>query len=176
MAKKSKKEPSICEEVIFEQVYRQHAKLVGDFLFYRFGEGVQRDDLKQEAFVKLWEDCEKVPIEKAKSFLLTVAANLARNVLKHQKVVLKFQTTQPPKNQAGAEEATTSSMLHEIVQAGINTLSEKQREVLLLNRINGLTYKEIAQSLDISQKAVEKRMHHALINLRAYVKAHQVRE
>ncbi|MEM9987525.1 MAG: sigma-70 family RNA polymerase sigma factor, partial [Bacteroidota bacterium] len=48
----------------------------------------------------------------------------------------------------------------------IEDLSEKQRVVFLLHRIDGLSYREIAESLDISVKSVEKRMHRALLNLR----------
>jgi RNA polymerase sigma-70 factor (ECF subfamily) len=45
-------------------------------------------------------------------------------------------------------------------------LPEKQRLVFLLSRIEKMTYKEIAELLDISVKAVEKRMHKALVSLR----------
>ena len=48
----------------------------------------------------------------------------------------------------------------------IANLSEKQREVFLLNRIEKKKYKEIAEMLGISVKAVEKRMHGALKSLR----------
>ena len=52
------------------------------------------------------------------------------------------------------------------LQDAIAILPEKQREVFLLNRIDKMTYKEIAVLLNLSVKAVEKRMHNALIVLR----------
>jgi RNA polymerase sigma-70 factor (ECF subfamily) len=48
----------------------------------------------------------------------------------------------------------------------IDSLPEKQKEVFLLNRIEKKKYKEIAEQLDISVKAVEKRMHLALVVMR----------
>jgi len=48
------------------------------------------------------------------------------------------------------------------LQKAIASLSEAQREVFLMNRIDGKKYREIAEILDISQKAVEKRMSGAL--------------
>ena len=48
------------------------------------------------------------------------------------------------------------------LQNAIASLTEAQREVFLMNRIDGKKYKEIAELLDISQKAVEKRMSAAL--------------
>lgn len=52
------------------------------------------------------------------------------------------------------------------VQNAINQLSDGQREVFLLNRIEKKTYNEIAEMLEVSTKAVEKRMHKALLKLR----------
>ena len=47
----------------------------------------------------------------------------------------------------------------------IENLPETQREVFLLNRIEKMKYKDIAEKLGISVKAVEKRMHGALLVL-----------
>ncbi|MEM7654956.1 MAG: sigma-70 family RNA polymerase sigma factor, partial [Bacteroidota bacterium] len=53
------------------------------------------------------------------------------------------------------------------LETAIASLPEKNRVVFLMNRIEKLTYKEIAERLELSVKAVEKRMHKALIQLRA---------
>ena len=53
------------------------------------------------------------------------------------------------------------------IQQAISKLSEGQREVFLLNRIEKKTYNEIAELLEVSVKAVEKRMHKALVKIRA---------
>ncbi|MEL7378209.1 MAG: sigma factor-like helix-turn-helix DNA-binding protein, partial [Bacteroidota bacterium] len=52
----------------------------------------------------------------------------------------------------------------------IEDLPEGQRTVFLMNRSDGKTYKEIAELLGLSVKAVEKRMHGALVHLRKSVK------
>ena len=56
----------------------------------------------------------------------------------------------------------------------INSLSEKQREVFLLNRIEKKKYREIAEMLGISQKAVEKRMHQAMLHLKSKIKNYKL--
>ncbi|MCK5463199.1 MAG: RNA polymerase sigma-70 factor, partial [Bacteroidales bacterium] len=48
----------------------------------------------------------------------------------------------------------------------LSALTEKNRTVFLMNRIDRMTYQDIANSLEISVKAVEKRMNKALAFLR----------
>jgi RNA polymerase sigma factor (sigma-70 family) len=55
---------------------------------------------------------------------------------------------------------------HQQLLEVIAELPEGAREVFMLNRMDGLKYREIAEMLGISQKAVEKRMHRALTTLR----------
>lgn len=48
----------------------------------------------------------------------------------------------------------------------INNINETQRVAFLMHRIDGKKYAEIASELNISVKAVEKRIHLALIELK----------
>lgn len=158
---------SICEEKIFDTVFMSHSEHLRNFIYYKSGDLHRSEDIMQDAFGKLWVECAKVPFEKAKSFLFTIANNLFLNQEKHKKVILKFQKQITNKTHTETpefilEEAEFEKRLNEAIQA----LSEGQREVFLLNRIDKLTYREIAESLDISVKAVEKRMHKALTYLR----------
>jgi RNA polymerase sigma factor (sigma-70 family) len=59
---------------------------------------------------------------------------------------------------------------HAQLTAAINRLSEAQRVAFLMNRIEGKRFKEIASLLDISVKAVEKRVYGALKQLRKEIK------
>jgi RNA polymerase sigma-70 factor (ECF subfamily) len=47
-------------------------------------------------------------------------------------------------------------------EKALKALTEKQRVALLMNKMEGLTYKEIAESLNLSQKAIEKRISQGL--------------
>jgi RNA polymerase sigma-70 factor (ECF subfamily) len=52
------------------------------------------------------------------------------------------------------------------LQTALSNLTEAQRTAFLMNRIEGKKFKEIAKLLDISTKAVEKRIYGALDKLR----------
>lgn len=159
---------SICNEFIFSDFFKNNVKTLRNYLFFKFGNEEQANDITQEAFIKLWENCANVPREKAKSYLYTVANNTTLNQIAHQKVVLKYaksnikadQTNLSPEFLFEEEQFKTK------LEKAISNLTEGQRTAFLLNRIEGKKYKEIAEMLNISVKAVEKRIHGALISLR----------
>jgi RNA polymerase sigma-70 factor (ECF subfamily) len=158
---------NICEEALFERLYKKHARGLHNFLNYKFGATLNPEDKVQEAFVKLWENCNKVSLNKAKSYLYTTANNLMLNAAAHHKVVLnhqknptKYSTNESP------EFLLREKEFHEKLKKALSNLTEAQRTAFLMNRIEGLRFKEIAERLNISTKAVEKRIYGALNKLR----------
>lgn len=166
---------SVCEERVFEKVFRDYSKTVRNFILFKCGNPDQADDLTQDAFVKLWKNCAKVPLEKVKSFLFTIVKNDFFNEVEHQKVILKYQQIKKDSvNKETPEFVLREKEFQQELNDAINSLTEKQREVFLLNRIEKKKYKEIAEMLDISQKAVEKRMHQAMLHLRTKIKNYKI--
>ena len=164
---KSKVE-GICNELIFSTFFKSNAKLLRNYLFYKFGNEEQANDIAQEAFIKLWEKCSDVPHEKAKSFLYTVANNATLNQIKHQKVVLNYSKISSINDSTNLspEFLYEEEEFKNKLEKAIRNLTEGQRIAFLLNRIEGKKYAEIAEMLNISIKAVEKRIHGALVSLR----------
>lgn len=165
------KEKSVCKEHIFKGIYARNSTYLYNFVFYKCGDTQKSEDIVQEAFIKLWDNCKKVILEKAKSFLFTVANNLFLNDAQHQKVKLNYHKRQGIKDKTNEtpEFLLEEKEYMEKLEEAIANLTDGQREVFLLNRIDGLKYKEIAEILGISIKAVEKRMHGALVQLRITV-------
>lgn len=157
----------ICDEALFSKAFKDYATDLHDFLYYKFGSHINPQDKVQEAFVKLWQKCKDVKPSKAKSFLFTVANNLTLNDIAHQKVVLKFQETKPKSSTHEDPEFLMQEQEYKLkLQKAISNLTEAQRVAFLMNRIEGKKHKEIAEVLNISQKAVEKRIYGALKQLR----------
>ncbi|HOZ73702.1 MAG TPA: sigma-70 family RNA polymerase sigma factor [Flavobacterium sp.] len=161
----------ICEDTVFAGFFKTHVKNLRNYLYYKFGNEEQANDVTQEAFIKLWENCKNVPFEKAKSFLYIVANNASLNYIAHQKVVLEYSKKADLKQHAFEspdyliEEEEFRVKLHNAIE----NLSEAQRTAFLLNRIDGKKYAEIADMLGISVKAVEKRISGALVALREQI-------
>ncbi len=161
------KRSGLCIESQFDKFYREHAASLFRFLYYKCGDREEAGDLTQDAFIAVWNNCHKVEIEKARSYLFTVANNRFLNTVSKKKIVLQFQSQQTARSDSqNPHFLLEEKEFNDLLQKAINDLTDKQREVFLLSRIEGLKYREIAEMLDISVKAVEKRMHSALKQLK----------
>lgn len=162
------KEVSVCETKTYNLLYEKYSKSLYSFMYYKCGNQDRAEDLVQEAFIKLWNNCAKVIFEKSKSYLYTIANNSFLNEVAHLKVKLKYQqySGKEDKNIESPEFVLEEKEFMEKLENAISNLTPGQREVFLLNRIEKKKYREIAELLNISVKAVEKRMHGALIKLR----------
>lgn len=166
----SNREDNICKENVFNELFRTFSKDLHDFLYYKFGAENNPKDLVQEAFLKLWNNCHKVPLEKARSFLFTVANNQMLNELSKKKTVLNYAREKPKSHTSESPEYVMEENEYmSKLQAAIESLSEEQRVTFLLNRVEGKKHQEIAEMLGISRKAVEKRVYAALDKLRKQV-------
>jgi RNA polymerase sigma-70 factor (ECF subfamily) len=153
----------VCNPKTFKKLYFLFAKEVKSFLIFKYGNIEQAEDVTQDSFIKLWENCKNVPLKKVKNYLFTISSNAFINIKIHEQVVRKHQknikigvTNESP------EFTLLEKEFYVKLKQTIESLPEKQKEVFLMSRIEKLKYKEIAQRLDISVKAVEKRMSLAL--------------
>lgn len=157
----------ICEQAVFKKLFWTYARPLRNFLYYKCGDAAMAEDLVQEAYLRMWKVCQKVSYDKAKAFLFRVANNLFLDEIKHRQVVAKYQiNVAEPVQNFTPQEALEENEFRERLEQAIAQLPAKSREVFLLNRLEGMKYKEIALLLNISVKAVEKRMHKALLELR----------
>ena len=161
---------NVCQESVFKSLFDLYAKDLHDFVYYKYGSVFDPSDKVQEAFLKLWENCNKVSSTKAKSFLFTIVNNLTLNQIKHQKVKLKYQADQPkPTDHQNPQFLLEEKEYLAKYQNALANISEAQRVAFLMNRIEGKKHQEIADILGISRKAVEKRIYNALENLRKHI-------
>ncbi len=158
----------VCQESIFSIFFKTHVKALRNFLVYKFGNQDHAEDVAQEAFIKLWQNCKDVPLEKAKSYIYTIANNASLNIVAHEKVKLNFQkhNSYSDRSNENPEFILEETQFKDKLLNAIDKLNETQRVPFLMHRIDGKKYAEIAEELNISVKAVEKRMHHALVELR----------
>jgi len=163
-------ENSLCDNHNFEAFFKKNANMLRNFLIIKFSDVELAEDLVQDAFLKIWNTCESVVPSKAKSYLFKIAFNLGISKKRHDQVVFKHQNIVVSQENALTNESPEFILLEKEFSTkfkkAIADLSEKQRTVFLLNRIEKKTYKEIAEINQVSVKAVEKLMHKALLSIK----------
>ncbi len=160
-------ENSICDEQVYHEIYVSNAEKLRNFLYYKCGDADQAEDLMHDTFIRLWNKCAEVVFETVVGFLYKVANNLFLDQARSKQVSLKFEKSLLPQTDS------TDPFFHlrteefrEQIEGAISGLPDGQREAFLMNRIDKMTFKEIAQQLEISETAVEKRISKALLNLK----------
>lgn len=154
-------------QVEFDQIFLDLYYPVRNFIYYKTGDMQAAEDIAQDTFLKLWEKRETVKKDTVKPLLYTIANNLFLNTVEHGKVNLKFVSE-------SSDQGYSSSPDFELemkefdgkLQDAISGLDEKNRTVFLMNRIEDMTYTDIAHNLGLSVKAVEKRMSKAIAHLK----------
>ena len=151
----------------FEQLFDAYCDELRHYIFYKSGEVEIAEDIVQDAFLKLWEVRNNVRPETARALLYTIANKLYANKYKRQKLKLKFeQTLVEDRVYESPEFEMEIKEFDQKLQQVLASMNENSRTVFLMNRIDQLTYQEIAVNLNLSVKAVEKRMKKALEFLR----------
>jgi RNA polymerase sigma-70 factor, ECF subfamily len=141
------------------------------------------EDIFQETFLRVYREARGFRSGASfKTWLYTIAVNRCRDALRKSKrrpeVSLDFElasgeTDRPrrlvdliagrepgPRDQAGGRE------MEAILEGELSGLSEEHRQVIVLSRLNGLKYREIAEVLGIPSGTVRSRLHYALEHLR----------
>jgi RNA polymerase sigma-70 factor (family 1) len=157
----------------FKTIFDDYYHPLKNFLYYKLGDIDLAEDITQEVFIRVWDKRDEVLQETVRSYLYKIANNLAINHFKSAKKRFEFKLERGHDRPAG--ESPDFTMEKDEFATRLNhaiaNLSESQRVVFLMNRMDDLTYREIAERLEISVKAVEKRMQGALESLRDVIKS-----
>ena len=169
----SEKEPSICEEKVYNELFRKYYEPVTKYIYYKCGNLQQAEDIVQNVFIKIWKLCATIIYSKAKSYIYSACNHSFLNEVAHEKVVLKHQrTVEKHTNYESPDFLIEVDEFRIKLKQAINTLNPKEKEVFLLSRVEDKTYKEIAEITGLTVKAIERRMSKALRELRDILGAH----
>jgi RNA polymerase sigma-70 factor (ECF subfamily) len=155
---------------------------------FMYAIGPRRDlaeDLAQETFMRVFRARKTyVPGAKFSTWLFTIARNVAHNAarsLGRRKEVSEIDAPRIPDAPSGAQVLASTALdasslmparLVEgteraaLVRAAVEVLSERQRMALMLSRFENMSYVEIAQTMDLTTKAVKSLLSRARVNLK----------
>lgn len=169
----------------FEELVRRYEARVVRLMYTIGPRNDIAEDLAQETFMRVYRARKRYePGAKFSTWLFTIAGNVARNASRslsrrHEvsevdaprredspsgpqllaSTALEASGLMPTRQVEGAERA-------EIVRAAVGALSERQRMALMLSRFENMSYAEIAETMELTTKAVKSLLSRARVNLR----------
>lgn len=154
----------------FEVLFYKYRNKVKGFAFKMVPPQVDPEEIVQEVFVKLWIKKEIVDPEKDfQSFLFSIAKNLILDHLKsavNRKLYFTGEYFQQDLMSEDTAEGDLTEDAEDQLRRLIEQIPERRREIFCLSRFEGLTYKQIADRLKISENTVDSQIRNALAFLR----------
>ena len=151
-------------------MFEIHFAGIRNYVFYRSGDTEIATDIAQETFLKIWEKQDVIQPEKVKGLLYKIAGDLFITHYRKEKRSAGFLKNFVLDDiNPSPDEVLAFEQLKGKYQEALEDMPVKQRTVFLMSRMENLKYSEIAQNLELSVKAVEKRMNMALKHLRNYL-------
>ncbi|CAL1519106.1 RNA polymerase sigma-70 factor [Chitinophaga sp. MM2321] len=160
----------------FRKIYEYYQGKVFLFALRLTKSKSEAEEIVQEVFVRLWENREKVKIEKNfNAYMLTITKNLILDRLKKA----AFDKTIQQKiyhNMLVLQNTTVDELIEKeltrLYQQAVDRLSPQKKVVFMLSRQEELSYEEIAQKLGVSKNTVRNQMSDSLKSIREYLTGH----
>ena len=146
----------------FERIYRKYWGRVWHFTSLYIGDEFEREEIVQKVFIRLWNSRSKLNVEVDPDGLLFITT---RNLIfnhHHRSLNEKALKDAIEKDSVKAEEilsAIEANDLDQRIDSLVEALPPRQKEAFELNCREGLSYKEIAQKMGISEKGVERNIY-----------------
>ena len=154
----------------FDALYKKYCKRV-----YKFGYSILKtreevENLMQDVFLNLWKNRYKVEKDSSiKSYIFTTTYNSAISIIRkkaRESEFIEYLKSVQEINEEPVNVELEYNELTEKVNDIVNHLPDRQKEVYLLHKVEGLKYLEIAERLNISVNTIENHMCRALKTIR----------
>jgi RNA polymerase sigma-70 factor (ECF subfamily) len=161
----------------FNELVRIHARGVMNVIYRMCGDAQVAEDAAQETFIRAWSHLGSFHVDSSlRNWLYRIALNTATDMLRKEKRILPgdvedFQLADP---QPGPEGIYLQEERIALVQAAIQSLPDASRAVLVLKEYEGLSYREIADALDIPIGTVMSRLNYARKTLKEKLEGQRI--
>ncbi|KPL13103.1 MAG: hypothetical protein AMS26_15540 [Bacteroides sp. SM23_62] len=153
----------------FELLYKQYHARLFNFSLKIIRNKQDAEGMVQEVFIAVWENREKLDESKSFSgFIFSIAKNKALNRIKQnlsRKVYLEYMQMENQIQNDTVSDIESRELMDYLLKT-IQELPDKTKQIFLLSRNEGLTYKQIASRLDVTENVVDHEIRKALKYIR----------
>ena len=168
-----------------EELFKRFSKPLYQFIYRHLNNAETASDLIQETFLRVFQHRKDYrPTSRFSYWIYRIAKNLCvdekrrywnRNVSSSRLVLNSEESPVDLIDQQQTPLPDGAELLHrkemeDIIREAIESLSEEQRQVMIMHKYQGLAYKEIAEILDITTESVKQRAYRAHVRLRSLLK------
>ncbi|MFD2582430.1 RNA polymerase sigma-70 factor [Pedobacter vanadiisoli] len=151
-------------------IYDRYYSLLYLYAFKKLGNREEAKDIIQEIFISLWEKHREITFDVSlSSYLYRSVRNRALNIFAHREVEKKYLDSLQDflvQHHQSADYLVRENDIAELIAREIENLPPSMRKIFLLSRNEHLSYKQIAEALNISEETVRTQMKRALKTLR----------
>ncbi|MCW3805634.1 RNA polymerase sigma factor [Plebeiibacterium marinum] len=155
----------------FDSLYHRYSEKLYNFAYSFLKNHEDCKEIIQETFIRLWEKKHQIDTTKSfKSYLFKISYNLIIDQLRNRLKDKKYQEFLAHHFQSAVTEFESNidyDIIKDKIGSVLEELPEKRKQIFLLSREEGLSHKEIAEKLSISEKTVENQIGLSLKYLRS---------
>lgn len=161
----------------FRRLAQEHGGRIYTFALHSLRSREDAEDVTQEVLIRLWRHRENIDPERVRAWVMRVARNIVIDVSRRGRIRASLFADG---TDATAAEATVAAVsfpadhaergeLRRTLETAVAGLQEPQRSIVIMREIQGLSYREIADALEMPLGTVKVYLHRARRNLREQV-------
>jgi len=173
------------DEDAFTELVRTYQHKVFNVVYRIVGDRQEAEDVSQEVFVAIFKHIDGFRGDaKFTTWMFRIATNHARNRIKYlsRRSHKNHQNYEDTPDGAMDDSPLTSHVadphdravgkeLEEIIRDGLSFLSEEHRTIIVLRDVEGISYAEIAEIVELPEGTVKSRLFRARVALKDYVES-----
>ena len=155
----------------FDKLYELYSYKAFSFLIHHLQNRQEAEDLLQDVFANLWYKRHEIEVKgEMENFLITSCKNKLVDYFRKNKTTSSLEVVHVSEksNSSTPEDLMVFSELKSKMLKNFRKMPARTKEVFLLSRKNGLTNKEIAKNLQVTEKTVEYHISKTLKQLKTY--------
>lgn len=157
----------------FAELFKRYGKQVYKMAYSRVRSREAAEEIVQNLFIAFWDRRTTQSIDNISSYFYTAVKHKVLNVIESQIVQKKYWDYYKnfiPRQENLTEQTVEFNELLAAIEKRIEYLPEKSKKVFRLNRLEGHSITEIANALNLSEKAIEYHLTRSLKELRLHLK------